>query len=194
MSVEAADMKSVIAKAVLVLKQGGVIIYPTDTVWGIGCDATNEQAVKRIFRLKQRPEAKSMILLIEKATSILPYVDGITPQHQTLLEQTTVPQTVILPCAHGLAPSVMPPEQTIAVRCSNHLFCKRLLQAFGRPLVSTSVNVSGEKPAALFNDINPMLIAGVDYVVPAVFENGSTGKPSRLVALDSVGKLVVLRG
>ncbi len=186
-------LDTVVAKAVTVLKQGGIIIYPTDTVWGIGCDATNEQAVQRIFELKQRPESKSMIILVESVAHIKPYVWEITKHHQKLLEQSTVPQTVILPHAFGLAPAVMPLEKTIAVRCPKHVFCRALLRSFERPLVSTSVNISGEAPATTFSEINPKLMMDVDYVIPAVFESGATGKSSRIVTIDEAGKVIVLR-
>ncbi len=191
--VENQKLKVAVDKALAVLERGGVIIYPTDTVWGIGCDATNEQAVRRIFELKQRPESKSMILLVASAVQIEPYVDAITQQHQDLLQQSNVPQTVILPRAHGLASSVMSVEKTIAVRCPKQVFCQALLRVFGRPLVSTSVNLSGELPATVFREINPSLLAGVDYIVPAEFEAGATRKSSRIVAVNANEQVVVLR-
>ncbi len=186
-------MQSVIAEVVTVLKKGGVIIYPTDTVWGIGCDATNEQAVRRIFDLKQRPESKSMILLVDSPDSLKPFISQLTDEYMSLLTTADMPQTVIIPQARELAPSVMPPEKTIAVRCPKHLFCQALLQEFGRPLVSTSVNLSGEKAAVKYTDINPILLSGVDYVVPMAFDIGATGKSSRIVALDAMGQMIILR-
>lgn len=184
---------SILDQTVAILNKGGLILYPTDTVWGIGCDATNEIAVQRIFKLKQRSETKSMILLIESPQMILPYVSSLTPLAKQLLMENNTPQTVILPNAHGLAPSVLPPEKTVAVRCPKHDFCLHLLKAFGKPLVSTSANISGQPAACTYSDIHPLIIQGVDFVVPAVYEKGATKKPSRIVAINKDNTLTVLR-
>ncbi len=183
----------IIKQTVTVLNKGGLILYPTDTVWGIGCDATNEIAVQRVFKLKQRSETKSMILLIESPQMIQPYISSLTPFAQQLLTENETPQTVILPHAHGLAPSVLPPEKTVAVRCPKHEFCLHLLHAFGKPLVSTSANISGQPAACTYSDIHPLIIQGVDFIVPALYEKGATKKPSRIVTINKDDTLTLLR-
>ncbi len=187
------DIESVVTECVTVLKHGGIILYPTDTIWGIGCDATNETAVRRIFELKKRPDSKSMILLIDTPDMIKPYVNTLSEMSSRLLTDSSEPQTVIIPQAVNLAPSVMPPEKTIAVRCPNHLFCRRLLNVLGKPIVSTSANLSGMPAAITLSDIHPLLKKGVDYIVPAVFEENATGRPSRIVRVDEAGNVVRLR-
>lgn len=185
--------KSIIRETVAVLNQGGLILYPTDTVWGIGCDATNEKAVQRIFDLKQRPSTKSMILLIESPDKIQPYVSDLTSRMRCLLTENRIPQTVILPNASGLPHSLVASTQSIAVRCPKQTFCLQLLKAFGKPLVSTSANLSGQPTAALYTDISPLLLKGVDFIVPKRYEKGATKQPSRIIKIESDGSITVLR-
>lgn len=185
--------QAVIEKAVGILNNGGVILYPTDTVWGIGCDPTNESAVQRVFDLKQRPTNKSMILLVDSPDRIQPYVRSLSPFAKRLLTESETPQTVILPEAFGFAPSVLPMQKTVAVRCPKHEFCLRLLRAFGKPLVSTSANLSGEPSARTYRELSERLMQGVDYVIPEQYEAGSTQKASRIILLNPDESLTVLR-
>lgn len=186
-------MNDIIAQTVCVLETGGLVLYPTDTVWGIGCDATNETAVQRIFQLKKRADNKSMIILSASPDDIEPYVDNLSMVHRLLLIDNTIPQTVILPKARRLASSVIPSEQTIAVRCPKHAFCQQLLTVFQKPIVSTSANISGETPPTTLSQINPAILNGVDLIIPEQYDIGSTHQPSRIVKTDENGLLIILR-
>ncbi|MBQ9090304.1 MAG: threonylcarbamoyl-AMP synthase [Alphaproteobacteria bacterium] len=183
----------VILKAAHVLTKGGLILYPTDTVWGIGCDATNETAVQRIFRLKKRFNEKSMIILSASVKDIEPYVVTLSSLHRQLLSENTYPQTVILPNACRLAPSVIPLEKTIAVRCPQHDFCQRLLKIFQKPIVSTSANVSGEKTPTALSEITDTIRNGVDFIVPKRYDTNATKRASRIITIDENNQIIILR-
>lgn len=143
-------MQQEVAEAVRVLRAGGVILYPTDTVWGLGCDATNAEAVAKIYRLKQSDNKKSMLVLCASADMVVRYVDRAPGIAFEVMELATKPLTLILPGAVGVAPNLVPDEGTLGVRVPDHEFCRQLLRAFGRPVVSTSANISGhEAPAGL---------------------------------------------
>lgn len=187
------NLQQTVEKCVTLLKAGGVILYPTDTVWGVGCDAANERAVQRVFDLKQRAAAKSMILLIENPAAFQPYTHADMQRYTSLLTENTIPQTVIIPDVFGLASNVLPPEKTAAVRCPKHRFCQALLHAFQKPLVSTSANISGETPARALSDVSPQIYEGVDFVVPSIFDTHATGKASRIICINAAGGVDVLR-
>lgn len=186
-------MKDQIARAVQVLRNGGLILYPTDTVWGIGCDATNAEAVDRIYALKRSVNKKSMIVLVGDIDSVGRYVNGAPAVAWDLLETATSPLTLILSGAANVAENLIPDEGTLGVRVPDHEFCRQLLHRFGRPLVSTSANISGESAPTDFDGITEEIRAGVDLVVDPRFEGKPTRKPSSIIAIDSSGLFKIIR-
>lgn len=186
-------MQEVIEKAVAVLKRGGLILYPTDTVWGIGCDATNSAAVERIYKLKGSADKKSMLVLVDSIGNVSRYTANVPDVAWQLMEFAEKPLTLILPGGCGVAPELIPPEKTLGIRVPQHEFCQALLRKFRRPLVSTSANFSGEPSPKGFDDIGAGIIDGVDYVVPEEYEKGATGKPSSIVSLGPGGEINIIR-
>ncbi len=182
-----------IALALEVLRKGGVILYPTDTVWGIGCDATNEEAVERIYRLKQSVDKKSMLVLCKDANMVVRYVDKAPGIAFEVMEMTTTPLTLILPGASGVAKNLIPEEGTLGVRVPDHEFCQKLLYKFGRPIVSTSANISGEKAAKKLNEVCKEIIDGVDFVVNPRFQGRPTFQPSSIIAFGEGGEVNIIR-
>jgi L-threonylcarbamoyladenylate synthase len=176
-----------------VLKEGGIILYPTDTVWGIGCDATNEKAVEKIFRLKQRPDSKAMIVLVADERDVLQYVAAADLQVFYYLQQQTKPTTVVYDGAIGLADNLVAADGSVAIRICDDPFCKHLLKRFRKPIVSTSANISGAPPAAGFAGISGEIKAGVDYIVQHRQDDTSTASPSAVIKWSN-GKVTVLRG
>jgi L-threonylcarbamoyladenylate synthase len=176
-----------------ILHGGGTILYPTDTIWGIGCDATNADAVQKIFELKQRPVQKSMIVLLADPRDINRYVSRPQPYITEYLEKTTVPTTVIYEGALGLAENLVGDDGSIAIRIVQENFCRHLIKRFQKPLVSTSANISGDEPPENFGLIRDGIRAGVDYVVHYRQQDNLPRKASALVRFNNMGKPVVLR-
>ena len=186
-------MKEAIQQALEVLRKGGIILYPTDTVWGIGCDATNAEAVDKIYKLKESVNKKSMIVLIGDIDSVGRYVNGAPAVAWDLLETATSPLTLILSGAANVAENLVPDEGTLGVRVPDHEFCRQLLHRFGRPIVSTSANISGEPAPINFNGISEKIREGVDLVVDPRFEGRPTRKPSSIIAIDQSGLFKIIR-
>lgn len=182
-----------VAAAVQVLRGGGVILYPTDTVWGLGCDATNADAVARIYRLKQSENKKSMLVLCASADMVVRYVDRAPGIAFEVMELATKPLTLILPGAVGVAPNLIPDEGTLGVRVPDHEFCRRLLRAFGRPVVSTSANVSGAETPAGLQEVAREIVEGADFVVDPRFEGKPTRKASSIIAFGEGGEVKIIR-
>jgi len=176
-----------------VLKRGGLILYPTDTIWGIGCDATNETAVQKIFTLKRRPEKKSMIILLADARDILKYVSQPDPRIFNFLETVEKPTTVIYEGAVGLAESLIPDDGTIAIRLVHDAFCKQLIRRFRKPIVSTSANISGEPAPRYFDEISEVVISEVDYAVHYLQYDKTIQQPSALIKWNKDGTATVIR-
>ena len=174
-------MEQEILKCKELLLQGKVILYPTDTVWGIGCDATNEEAIKKIYAIKQRQESKSMIILLDSSDRLPLYVAKIPLIAWDLIIHTYRPTTYVYPTAQNLPKQLIHPDGTIAIRITSNLFCKRLIKAIEKPLVSTSANASGEHTPISFSEISKEIIEQVDYVVPQQYADSIEYKPSRLV-------------
>ena len=174
-------MEEEIRKCAELLREGKVIIYPTDTVWGIGCDATNEAAVKRIYDIKQRQESKSMLVLLEKFEKVPLYVEKLPLIAWDLVPFTERPTTYIYPGARHLAKNMIPADGTIAIRIVRECFCHQLIGAFGKPIVSTSANISGTGTPATFGDISEDILKAVDYIVPERFSDSTDFKPSRII-------------
>lgn len=176
-----------------VLKEGGVILYPTDTVWGLGCDATNPDAVKKIFNIKQRAESKALIVLLADERDIITYVAHPDPAVFDYLEQTKKPTTVIYKGAIGMADNLIAEDGSIAIRLVKDEFCRYLIKRFRKPLVSTSANISGELTPPHYAAISPQIIDAVDYVVKYRRDDLSVREPSSLILWNNDGTVTVLR-
>lgn len=176
-----------------ILRKGGIILYPTDTVWGLGCDATNAEAVAKIYRLKQSENKKSMLVLCASADMIVRYVNKAPGIAFETMELATSPLTLILPGAAGLAANLIPEERTLGVRVPDHEFCQKLLVRFGKPIVSTSANISGEETPAGLAFIAKEIVEGVDYVVNPRFQGKPTGKASAIIAFGEGGEVKIIR-
>ena len=181
-----------IKKACEVLQAGGIILYPTDTVWGIGCDATNEAAVEKIYALKQRPDNKAMIVLLADERDVLKYVAAPDLQVFDYLEKATKPTTVISKGAIGFADNLVGADGSIAIRICEDDFCKHLLKRFRKPLVSTSANISSQPTAKIFREINQEIKDGVDYIVNYRQDDERIVPPSSVIKWSN-GKVEVLR-
>jgi len=192
-------MEDNISKALSVLKSGGLILYPTDTVWGIGCDACNPEAVRKVFALKKRSDSKSLVLLASSVDMIARYVDEIPEMALQLVEVNDAPMTIIYPGAFagkgGLAPECVAQDGSVGIRIPQTSdFCKKLLAAFGRPIVSTSANISSEPTPKSFAEISPEISGGVDMVVDPECQGVATGKSSQIIKVDLDGSVKILRG
>lgn len=186
-------MQKEIDDAVKVLREGGLLLYPTDTVWGIGCDATNAEAVARIYALKRSENKHSMLVLCETPDMVVRYVDKAPGIAFEVMEMATSPLTLILPGAAGLAENLIPEERTLGVRVPDHEFCRKLLHRFGKPIVSTSANISGEKTPKNLAEVSREIIDGVDFVVNPRFQGRPTGKPSAIMAFGPGGEVKIIR-
>ena len=176
-----------------VLHEGGLILYPTDTVWGIGCDATNATAVSKIYALKNRNEQKSMIILLAEEEDILEYTDQNNLTIFDYIKGIQKPTTVIYENAKNLAPNVIAEDGSIGIRIVNDKFCRTLIKEFGRPIVSTSSNVSGYPPPQLFTDIDVKIKDGVDYIVQHRQDDLTIALPSTVIKLNENGSVTILR-
>jgi len=182
-----------IKKSVDLLKKGKIILYPTDTIWGIGCDATNSKAVQKIYKIKGRNETKSMIILLESVKKIEQYVDQVPPVAYDLIANSASPLTIVYPRAKNLAKNLIAPDGSIAIRIVKGRFGAPVMKALDKPLVSTSANVSGQPTAAHFDEISIEIVENVDYVVEAFRERVRAVKPSTIIKLEENGKFTVLR-
>ncbi len=180
-------------KALETLKSGGLILYPTDTIWGIGCDATNPDAVEKIFALKGRDKGKSMIILLGNDYQLEGYVKDVPDVAYELIEATDKPLTIIYSNAKNLAENVVAQDGSIGIRIVQHPFCEQLLQRFRKPIVSTSANISGEISARNFSEISEEIINGVDYVVKFGQQEQANGTASTIMKLDPSGKFEFIR-
>ena len=209
------DSAPVIQQALQVLRDGGVILYPTDTVWGIGCDATNEKAVARVFEIKRRSEAKSLVLLACDLDMVAKYIKQIPSIAIDLVEVNDAPMTIIYPGAQYLAPNAVAADGTVGIRIplveeeeadadapkkpapkgnlTAGAFCRELVRRLRRPLVSTSANISGEPTPATFAEISEEIKSAVDYIVPKPFGAGATGRSSQIIKLGLGGEVEILR-
>lgn len=176
-----------------VLQKGGIILYPTDTVWGIGCDATNAEAVDRIYRLKGRSASKSMIILVADESEIVNYTSQQSIQVFDYLKNIHKPATVIYENAQNLAHNVINEDGSVGIRIVHETFCNKLIKEFGKPIVSTSSNISGFPTPALFSDIDVLIKNGVDYVVRYRQNETVPGAPSTVIKLLKDGNIQVIR-
>lgn len=202
-------MKEQIQKALEVLRSGGIILYPTDTVWGIGCDATDPEAVARIYSIKNRADSKSLVLLASDLDMICRYVREIPEMAVQLVEVNDMPMTIIYPDAvcgerpdasgkavrsnHVLAYNTVAEDGTVGIRIPMMDFCQQLVSRFGRPIVSTSANISGEPAPRSFSEISEQIKSAVDHTVDPALEKGSTGKSSSIIKVGLDYSIEIIR-
>lgn len=182
-----------VKRAIEVLRNGGVILYPTDTIWGLGCDATNESAVKKVYEIKKRAETKSMLVLIDSPAKLQAYVEEIPEMAWDLIDLTTKPLTIIYPGARNLAVNLVNEDKTIGIRVTDEAFSKKLCEMFRKPIVSTSANISGEKSPALFAEISKEIIGQVDYVVNFRRDEKQPAKASSIIKLGVGNQIEIIR-
>lgn len=180
-------------RALDILHSGGVILYPTDTVWGLGCDATNENAVKRIFEIKKRTDTKAMLVLVDNPAKMQGYVNEIPEMAWELIELTTKPLTIIYPEAKNLATNLISEDKTIGIRVTEEMFSKKLCERFRKPIVSTSANVSGEKTPTTFSEINQEIKSSVDFIVNFRQDETTLPKPSSIIKLGKGNLIQIIR-
>jgi L-threonylcarbamoyladenylate synthase len=182
-----------IKKTVDILKTGGIILYPTDTIWGIGCDATDVKAVERINQIKQRNNQKSMLVLLDNAGKIPSYIDQMPDIAWDLIDLAEKPLTIIYPKAKNLAQNLIASDGSIGIRITKEPFTQKLIERFKKPIVSTSANISGEKTPVNFSEINPQIIDRVDYVVKWRQNDYTQTSPSGIIKLGINGEIEVVR-
>lgn len=186
-------MHNDIKRALEVLKDGGIILYPTDTIWGIGCDATNVKAVDKIYKIKKREDSKSMLVLMENPALLERYVDDVPEIAWDLVEVATTPLTVIYPNAKNLAKNLVAEDGSIGIRFTKEAFTALLLQRFRKPLVSTSANISGEKSPVFFDEISEEIKNQVDFIVAYRQNDTTPANPSSIIKLGSGGRIDIIR-
>ncbi len=187
------DFEEDIQACLKTLKTGGIILYPTDTVWGIGCDATDAKAVERIFQLKKRPDEKAMIVLVAEERDVLKYVANTDLRVFDYLQQNTKPVTVVYEGAIGFADNLVGKDGSIAIRICKDSFCKHLIKRFRKPIVSTSANISGQPTARFFSDIDDEIKNAVDYVVKYRQDDKTISTPSSVIKWNKDATVTILR-
>lgn len=175
------------------MQKGGVILYPTDTVWGIGCDATNEEAVKRVYEIKRRADSKAMLVLVDSPVKVDFYVRNVPPVAWDLIKMTTKPLTIIYDGARNLAPNLLAEDGSVGIRVTSEAFSKELCFRFRKAIVSTSANISGQPAPAVFSEISEEIKNAVDYVVDFRREETGHPKPSSIIKLGEGGVVKVIR-
>lgn len=187
------DFSNDIEQCLSVLKNGGTIVYPTDTIWGIGCDATNAEAVEKVMQVKHRPQNKSFVVLVTDENDILKYTATPDLEVFNYLNQTTKPTTVIYDNAIGLANNAIAEDGSIAIRIVKDEFCRQLIKRFRKPILSTSANISGEPSPAFYAEINSEILESVDFVVEHRRNDNTPAQPSSIIKWGGREKLTVIR-
>lgn len=187
--------KEDLQQALKVLRAGGIILYPTDTVWGIGCDATNTDAVARVYEIKRRVDSKAMLVLLDGAGKLQGYMDKVPETAWMLLEASEgqCPMTIIYPRARNLAPNLLAEDGSVGIRITQEPFSKALCEQLRRPIVSTSANFSGEPAAKIFAEINPELLEAVDYVCAFRRDDTALRQPSSIIKIDEKERIAIIR-
>lgn len=186
-------MNEDLRKAIEVLKQGGIILYPTDTIWGIGCDATNEEAVEKLYTIKRREKDKSMLILLDNPVKLQTYIQEVPDIAWDLIDLTDKPLTIIFNGAKNLATNLINKDGTIGVRITSEDFSRDLCRRFRKPIVSTSANITGNTPPQNFNQIDPEIIEMVDYVVEYRQNEIFKQMPSSILKLATNGNIEIIR-
>ena len=175
------------------MREGGVILYPTDTIWGIGCDATNEDAVRRVYEIKQRQDSKAMLVLVDSSVKVDFYVRDVPEVAWDLIDLADKPLTIIYSGALNLAANLLAEDGSVGIRVTNEDFSKRLCQQFRKAIVSTSANISGQPSPKNFSEISEEVKSAVDYIVGYRQEEISNPKPSSIIKLDKGGVIKIIR-
>ena len=186
------DQKETIQDCIQILKRGGLILYPTDTVWSIGCDATNAEAIDKVFELKKRTDDKSLICLVSDFKMLNQYIEDIPEVAYDILKYADKPTTIIYQNPIRVATNLITEEDTLGVRVVNDIFAKELVRKYKKPIVSTSANISGQTTPSNFYEISDEILKGVDYVVN-LHQSNKNKKPSTIIKLDLDGKVQVIR-
>lgn len=186
------DIKTEMQNALATLKRGGLILYPTDTVWGIGCDATNAEAVEKVYQLKKRHESQALICLVSDYKMLNQFVEDVPEVAYDILKFAKKPTTIIYDDPIRVAENLIANDNSLAIRVSKDKFSNDLAKRFRKPIVSTSANISGEKTPGSFAEISPEILEGVDYVVN-LQKNKKSAKPSAIIKLSNDGKVKVIR-
>ena len=175
------------------MREGGVILYPTDTIWGIGCDATNEDAVRRVYEIKQRQDSKAMLVLVDSSVKVDFYVRDVPEVAWDLIDLADKPLTIIYSGARNLAANLLAEDGSVGIRVTNEDFSKRLCQQFRKAIVSTSANISGQPSPKNFSEISEEVKSAVDYIVGCRQEELGNPKPSSIIKLDKGGVIKIIR-
>ena len=186
-------MEDEIKRCIEVLNKGGLILYPTDTIWGIGCDATNRDAVKKVYELKQREDNKAMLILLDSANNLDRYVRDVPEIAYDLIEVAVKPLTIIYDNGYNLAENLLSENQSVGIRITGEAFSQALCRKFRRPIVSTSANISGQPSAAIFKEISPEIINGVDYVVNYRRNDNNKQQASSIIKLGADASIKIIR-
>ncbi len=187
------EMIEDIKKACQVMSEGGVILYPTDTIWGIGCDATNPDAVRKVYEIKQRADSKAMLVLVDSSVKVDFYVDTPPPIVWDLIELADKPLTIIYSNARNLASNLLAEDGSVGIRITNENFSRQLCQRFRKAIVSTSANISGQPSPANFSEVSEEIKSLVDYVVMFRQEDMSSPRPSSIIKIDEAGRIKIIR-
>lgn len=187
------SIETEIENCITILRKGGTILYPTDTVWGIGCDATNEKAVEEVFRIKRRTESKSLIILVADEKMLNRHVKEVPGIAWDLIELSDKPLTIIYEEGIELAKNVIAGDGSIAIRIPKDEFCKKMIYKFGRPVVSTSANISGENVPRNFGEINPLIKQSVSYIAGLRQNETSGAKVSSIIKVGPGGEFEIIR-
>lgn len=185
--------KEDIEKACEVMFNGGIILYPTDTIWGIGCDATNPEAVKRVYEIKKRIDSKALITLVDSPAKVNAYVQDMPEIAWDLIEFATKPLTIIYDKARNLAENLLAEDGSAGIRVTNEPFSKDLCMRFKKPIVSTSANISGEPSPQNFSEVSNEIISAVDYVVKYRQDEKAKAAPSSIIKLGNKGEVKIIR-
>ena len=186
-------MEQEIQNCITVLKKGGTILYPTDTIWGIGCDATNEKAIEKVYKLKKRPNQKSLILLLDDPVKLADYVKKVPEITWDLISNVDKPLTIIYPDAKNLPKNILGEDNSVAIRLVKNEFCRKLIREFGKPVVSSSANISGDPAPLVFRCVSREIIKKVDYVVNLYQDVLTEVKASRIIKLNEKGEFNIIR-
>lgn len=186
-------MNEDIKEACRVMQEGGVILYPTDTVWGLGCDATNEEAVRKVYEIKKRMDSKALLVLVDSPVKVDFYVDEVPSVAWDLIELTTKPLTIVYSGARNLASNLLAEDGSVGIRVTEEEFSKKLCQRFRKAIVSTSANISGEPSPAIFEEISEEIKSQVDYIVKYRQDDTQRAKSSSIIKLGKGGQVKVIR-
>lgn len=187
------DMKDDVRRCADTLRKGGILVYPTDTIWGIGCDATDSEAVRKIYSLKRRSDSKAMIILVDSIEMLERYIDEIPEVAYQLIEAAVKPMTIVYDKGIRLAPELLAEDGSVGIRVTSDPFCRALCRAIRHPIVSTSANISGSPAARFFSEISTEILSGADCIAHWRRKDRSISAPSSVIKLSSGGEIKILR-